>query len=99
VSGDDARRGAAAVRLAVLPCILAIPLIVAFRVPNSTIELLLPPCVDASIAAAWIVAAAWHPRPTNTGQPRYLPLSWLLIALGCLLAVFQLALRPGIDFY
>ena len=99
VSADDSRRGAAAVRLAVLPCLLAIPLIAAFRVPNSTIEVLLPPCVDASIAAAWIVAAAWHARRASAGLPRLLPLSWLFIALGCLLAVFQLVLRPGIDFY
>jgi hypothetical protein len=82
-----------------LPCLLAIPLIAAFRVPNSTIEVLLPPCVDASIAAAWIMAAAWHPRPINTALPRPLPLSWLFVALGCLLALFQLVLRPGIDFY
>ena len=96
---DESRRGATAVRLALLPCLLAIPLIAAFRVPNSTIEVLLPPCVDASIAAAWIVAAAWHPRPVNTGLPRSVPVSWLFVALGCLLALFQLVLRPGIDFY
>jgi len=95
----ESRHGATAVRLAAIPCLLAIPLIAAFRVPNSTIEVLLPPCVDASIAAVWIVAAAWHPRPINTGMPRSLPTSWLFVALGCLLALFQLVLRPGIDFY
>jgi hypothetical protein len=62
---DDSRRGAAAVRLAVVPCMLAIPLIAAFRVPNSTIEVLLPPCVDASIAAAWIVRRPGTPAPPH----------------------------------
>jgi hypothetical protein len=92
-------RGGAAARLAVLPCILAIPLIVAFRVPNSAIEVLLPPCVDASIAAAWIWASAWRARPIDASPPRSQPLTGLLIALGCLLAFFQLVLRPGIDFF
>jgi hypothetical protein len=32
-------------------------------------------------------------------MPRSLPISWLFVALGCLLALFQLVLRPGIDFY
>jgi len=98
-AAGGSRGGAAAVRLAVLPCILAIPLIVAFRIPNSAIEVLLPPCVDASIAAAWIWAAAWRARPIDSGAPRSEPLTGLLIALGCLLAFFQLVLRPGIDFF
>jgi hypothetical protein len=98
-SAERARRGAAAFRLAVLPCILAIPLIVAFRVPNAAIEVLLPPCVDALIAAVWIQAASWHARPIDAASPQPQPLSWLLIALGCLLAFFQLVLRPGIDFF
>jgi hypothetical protein len=96
---EDSRRGPAAVRLAVLPCILAMPLIVAFRVPNSAVEVLLPPVVDASIAAVWISAASWQARPTNAGAPRSAPLSGLFIALGCLLAFFQLVLRRGIDFF
>jgi hypothetical protein len=98
-AAENSRGGAAAFRLAVLPCFLAIPVIVVFRVPNSAIEVLLPPCVDASIAAVWIWAAAWHTRPTHADAPRSQPLSRLLIALGCLLAFFQLVLRRGIDFY
>jgi hypothetical protein len=92
-------RGSVAVRLAVLPCILAIPLIVVFRVPNSAIEVLLPPCVDALIAAVWLLAAAWQASPTGAEPPRPQPLTWLLLALGCLLAFFQVVLRPGIDFF
>jgi len=69
----------------VLPCILAIPL--------------LPPCVDALIAAVWILAASWHARPVDAASARAQPLSWLLIALGCLLAFFQGVLRPGADFF
>jgi hypothetical protein len=98
-AAEHARRGTAAVRLGVLPCILAIPLIVVFRIPNAAIEVLLPPCVDAFIAAAWILAAAWHARPIDAGTPRRQPISWLLIALAGLLAFFHLVLRRGIDFY
>jgi len=93
------RGGAAAIRLGLLPCIFAIPLIVAFRIPNSAIEVLLPPCVDASIAAVWILAAAWHTRSIGAGTARTQPLFWLLLAFGCLLAFFQLVLRRGIDFF
>jgi hypothetical protein len=96
---NNARRGVAAVRIGVLPCILAIPLIVVYRIPNAAIEVLLPPCVDALIAAVWISAAAWEARATDAGAPRSLPLSWLLIALVCLLVFFQGLLRPGIDFF
>ena len=93
------RGSAAATRVGVLPCILAIPLIVAFRIPNAAIEVLLPPCVDASIAAVWIQAASWHAHPIEAGAARSQPTYWLLIALGCLLAFFQLVLRRGIDFF
>ncbi|HEU5138004.1 MAG TPA: hypothetical protein VFU13_22865 [Steroidobacteraceae bacterium] len=94
-----ASRSAAAIRLGVLPCLFAIPLIVAFRIPNAAIEVLLPPCVDASIAAVWILAAAWHAGPIGAGQARTQPIAGLLIALICLLAFFQLVLRRGIDFF
>ena len=88
-----------AMRLGVLPCVLAIPLIVVFRIPNAAIEVLLPPCVDALIAAAWIQAAAWQAGSIVAGTLRAEALSWLLIALGGLLAFFQLVLRRGIDFF
>ena len=91
--------GAAALRLGLLPGILAIPLIVAFRIPNAAIEVLLPPCVDAAIAAVWIQAAAWHARPIDAVAPRSQSLFWLLVSLGCLLALFQLVLRHGIEFF
>jgi hypothetical protein len=96
---DDSQPGTTAFRIGVVPCLLAIPLIAVFRVPNSAIEVLLPPCVDESIAAVWILAAAWHARPIPAGAPRSQPLTGLLIALGGLLAVFQLVLRRGIDFF
>jgi len=92
-------RPAAGFRVGVLPCLLAIPIIVLFRIPNAAIEVLLPPCVDAAIAAVWIQAAAWRAAPANAGAPRSEPLFWLLIALGGLLAFFQLVLRRGINFF
>lgn len=99
VAPGSPRAGSAAFRLGVLPCIFAIPLIVAFRIPNAAIEVLLPPCVDALIAATWIQAAAWNARRADAGAARSQQLTGLLIALGGLLAFFQLVLRRGIDFY
>jgi hypothetical protein len=96
---ENGPRGSAAIRVGVLPCILAIPLIVPFRIPNAAIEVLLPPCVGAVIAAAWILAAAWHARPVSAGAAFPMQLSGLLVALAALLAFFQLVLRRGVDFF
>jgi len=96
---DAPRAHDVAFRIGVLPCVLALPLIVAFRIPNAAIEVLLPPCVAASIAAAWIQAVAWREGAVAAAAPQSQPLSWLLVALGALLAFFQGILRRGVNFF
>jgi hypothetical protein len=87
-------------RVATLPALSAIALIVLFRVPREWIEVIVVPTVVAVIGIVWIQAAAWcatgktMPSDSVLGQPAY-PLG-VLIAL---LLVFQLVLRHGIRFY
>lgn len=97
--GSPRRRAGAAFRIGVLPCLFAIPLIVPFRIPGATIEVLFPPIVDALVAAVWIQASAWHVSSTGADPARVQPLNRLFLALGCLLAFFQLVLARGIDFF
>lgn len=98
-SGNSARdRATQAWRLGVLPALLSWPLIVPFRVPGAALEVLLPPGLDALIAAVWIAALAWHAKPAATDVARPQGLGGLVIALLALLAFFQLVLRPGIEF-
>jgi hypothetical protein len=84
---------------AVLPALAAVPLIVLFRIPRELPELLLPPAIAAAAGAGWMMAAA--PRLTGL-EPR--PASRVnLVAIaaadGALLALFQLVLRRGIEFF
>ena len=101
VPGDGTRRGR--LRLAwyagVAPCLLAIPLIVPFRVPNAAPEVLLPPMVDALVAAAGIAWSAAWARAAAFDVPRPQGIGGLLLATAALLALFQLVLRRGIDFF
>lgn len=92
-----AGRARAAWRLAALPCLLAQPLIVPFRVPNSALEMLLPPVLDGLIAAAWLWAAAWRlPAARSAPVTSPGPVAPLLVALAALLAFFQLVLARGV---
>ncbi len=94
-TGDRAR---SAFWLGFLPCILAVPLIVPFRVPNHPVEILLPPLVDALIAGSWLWATGARTRsivhaavPPGSTVP-------LLLALFALLTFFHLVLAPGVSF-
>jgi hypothetical protein len=85
-------------RLGTLPALLSLPLIVPFRVPGAALEVLLPPGLDALIAAVWIAAVVWHAKPAAAEVARPQGAGGLVIALLALLAFFQLVLRPGIEF-
>lgn len=84
---------------ATLPALIAIPLIIPFRVPRELTEVVLAPLVALLIGTGWMQALA--PRvapivvrcdaPPAIGQP--------LVAVTVLLLVFQLVLRRGIAFY
>lgn len=85
---------------ATVPALLAIPLIILFRVPREAIEVALPPVVVTIAGLSWMQANAWRAANARSTLPpgtRALvgPLLW---ALAILLA-FQLVLRPGIAFY
>jgi undecaprenyl pyrophosphate phosphatase UppP len=83
--------------IATLPALLAIVLIIPFRIPRELLEVLAPPLAVTVIGTVWMQASAWRLRGTRPdgvapiGSPLY-----LLAALLALLLLFQLVLRPGI---
>ncbi|GAB3012606.1 hypothetical protein [Bowmanella dokdonensis] len=80
-----------------LPAFLAIPLIVAYRVPREMVEVLALPLIVLLSGLVWMQFAAYRfdnqPLPVVTRPP-----SWRvpLFASLALLLVFQVLLRPGI---
>jgi hypothetical protein len=80
--------------------VAAVALIVPFGLPAPPIEILFPPVVATGIAAVWLQAWSWHaPRgPAGPPSTRW-ALPALLAALGVLLAIFQILLRPGVEFF
>lgn len=98
--GDAAARRRFTWRMATLPALIALALIVPFRVPRDWIEVAVVPVFVAvagipsmQAGACWIegVAAQGGPRPASILRP--------LAVVLLLLAVFHLVLRPGIRFY
>lgn len=85
---------------ATLPALIAIPVIIAFRVPREFAEVIVPPIAVTVVGLAWIQGNAWRvadARPGGFSAAR--PILPLLGALLVLLLIFQLILRPGIPFY
>jgi hypothetical protein len=83
----------------VLPAILAIGLIIAFRVPRELIEVLLPPVVVTWVGMAWMLTTAWRVTGVKfEGAEPVKSLLYPLVAVLALLLLFQLVLRPGIRF-
>ncbi|QSX76180.1 hypothetical protein HIV01_006715 [Lysobacter arenosi] len=86
-------------QVATLPVIVGTALVIPFRVPREALEVVLLPVLVAWIGVVWMQAGAWRlhwlqARGTGAGSTR-----WLLLAVVALLAVFQLLLRPGIEFF
>lgn len=87
-------------RSATLPGILALPLIILFRVPREWIEVLLVPALVTVVGLAWMQAGAWCIGARATGDGVAVgSISRPLAAVLCLLLVFQVWLRPGVHFY
>lgn len=87
-------------RIVTLPALLALPLIILFRMPREWIEVLMVPFVVSFIGVAWIQAGAWRARPAAAHALAVgVPLAWPLGLVLGLLLLFQLLLRPGIRFY
>ena len=105
LADDEARIANAAARTrfvfraATLPALIAIVLIVPFRVPREWIEVVLPPLVVALLGTLWMQAAAWRVERVQARGPATWPIAWPLAAAAILLLLFQLVLRPGIRFF
>lgn len=85
---------------ATLPALIAIALIIPFRVPRELIEVVMLPGVVTVIGVAWMQAGAWRVRGVRAeGRPGAGSLAYPLGAVLVLLLVFQVLLRPGIPFY
>lgn len=87
-------------RVAALPAIIAIPLIVLFRVPRELIEVVALPVVVTTIGIAWMQALAWRIEGVRAdGRSPEGSVAYPLGAVLLLLFVFQVLLRPGVAFY
>lgn len=88
-------------RVASLPALIAMPMIIAFRVPREWIEVAAVPAVVTVIGVSWIQAgAAWRLGAVGTDRAAAVrSIAWPLGAVLCLLLIFQLLLRPGVRFY
>ncbi|SFF86764.1 hypothetical protein SAMN05518865_105255 [Duganella sp. CF458] len=87
-------------RVATLPALLALPVILLFRIPREWIEVLMVPVVVSFIGLAWIQAGAWRAEPAaDRPSATAVSLAWPLGMVLGLLLLFQLLLRPGIRFY
>ena len=85
---------------ATLPALVAIVLILPFRVPREWIEVLFLPVVVAAIGMFWVQSGAWRLRTVKAaGLPATTSLVYPLAAVIALLLIFQLWLRPGVAFF
>lgn len=85
---------------ATLPALAAIPLIILFRIPRETLEVVLPPIAVTIVGISWIQANAWRVAGVSPAGPSgNRALLGPAVAVLALLVVFQLVLRPGIPFY
>jgi hypothetical protein len=96
--GTAGARAGFVFQVAALPALLALVLIIPFRVPREIVEVVIVPVAVMVVGVPWIQAGAmWNtgvsPRPAQASG-----LAPLLVATLLLLAIFQLVLRPGIHF-
>lgn len=94
------RRNGFVFRVATLPGLLALPLILAMRVPGSLDQVAIVPVAEYVIGMAWMQAAAWFAIPARAGEATQVrSIAIPLLALIALTLVFHLVLRPGVAFY
>jgi hypothetical protein len=87
-------------RIATVPALAAIPLIIPFRVPREMLEVLLPPVLVTIVGLTALHATAWRVKGVSVRTDREpVSIAYPLVAVIALLLVFQLVLRPGIPFY
>ncbi|UJB19966.1 MULTISPECIES: hypothetical protein [Lysobacter] len=102
-AGDVAtplRRSGFMLRTATLPALLALPVIVAMRVPGSLDQVAIVPVAEFVIGVFWLQAYAWFARPQRIGQVESAPSALgAALMVAAQLLIFQFALRPGIAFF
>ena len=99
-TGSGSARSGFIFRTATLPAVVAVALIIPFRVPRNWIEVAMVPVVVTCIGIIWMQCGAWLIRNVSaTGDSRNMSVARLAGAVVVLLLVFQLVLRPGIPFY
>jgi hypothetical protein len=87
-------------QIATWPALVALPLIVLFRVPGTLDQVVLFPVLVTAVGIPWIQASAWtsaNARSQNAAPIR--SIRQPLVAVAALFLLFQLVLRPGIPFF
>jgi hypothetical protein len=98
--GNARARTVFVLRVATVPALIAIALIVPFRVPREVVEVVVLPIVVMMVGVAWMQAGAWRMRDVDAqGGLETASIAWPLAAVLLLLLIFQCVLRPGIPFY
>ncbi len=93
-------RTAFMLRVAAVPALAAILLIIPFRIPRNWVEVVAVPVVVTIIGVAWIQAGAWAVAGVKAqGTLGSKSAAYACGALLILLLIFQFVLRPGIRFY
>lgn len=108
IGGEDATtprsRARRVFQYIVLPSLIAMLLVVPFRVPREWIEVVLLPVLVLLPGVLWMQAAAWRATASSSTVPATrVQGNWSLGRLAAaaivLLLVFQCVLRPGVAFY
>jgi hypothetical protein len=83
-----------------LPALVAIPLIILFRVPRHIIEVAAVPAVVTIVGVTWMQVGAWWLQAQSPGaSERRFQVAYPFAAVVILLLVFHLILRRGIPFF
>lgn len=94
-------RARAVFRIATLPALVALLLVIPFRVPGTPDQVLLAPVIMITVGILCLQGTAGFATNARPGAASVVLSStlWPLAALLVQLAVFQLVLRRGIDFF
>lgn len=82
----------------VIPAVVGTALVIPFRVPRELIEVVLLPVLVMLVGVPWMLAGAWRVRDAVAFGRRVESFVLPLLAAIALLLVFQLLLRPGVEF-
>ena len=87
-------------RTATLPALVAIPLIILFRVPGTIDQVVIVPVAVTVVGISWIQAGAWRVTTARLGEaPPVRSIRYPFVAVTIPLLIFHLILRPGIAFF